>query len=143
LYTNRAQAYIKLEKYNKAINDCDWALKIDEKCIKALIHRGRALTYLKEFDKAHLDFENAKTIDLKQSETIDDYLKELNRVKLAESQEKNAQTFLKNNKTNDSLNDYLEILNKKIYKKDQSIMYYSDGIRCLATLCNDGLSFFI
>ncbi|MBN3277190.1 TTC12 protein, partial [Polyodon spathula] len=28
LYTNRAQAYIKLEKYKEAVNDCEWALKV-------------------------------------------------------------------------------------------------------------------
>ncbi len=28
LYTNRAQAYIKVDQYDEAINDCDWALRV-------------------------------------------------------------------------------------------------------------------
>jgi hypothetical protein len=28
LYTNRAQAYIKLEKYTEAIDDCEWAFRV-------------------------------------------------------------------------------------------------------------------
>ena len=28
LWTNRAQAYIKLGEYEKALNDCDWALRV-------------------------------------------------------------------------------------------------------------------
>ena len=28
LYTNRAQAYIKIEKYQEAISDCEWAFRV-------------------------------------------------------------------------------------------------------------------
>ena len=28
LYTNRAQVFIKIKKYNEAISDCDWALRV-------------------------------------------------------------------------------------------------------------------
>ena len=28
LYTNRAQAYIKLEKYAEALSDCEWAFRV-------------------------------------------------------------------------------------------------------------------
>lgn len=30
LYTNRAQAYIKLGKFKEAISDCDWALRVNQ-----------------------------------------------------------------------------------------------------------------
>ena len=30
LWTNRAQAHIKLEKYAEAIEDCEWALKVSK-----------------------------------------------------------------------------------------------------------------
>jgi hypothetical protein len=36
-----------------------------------MIHKAKALTYLKEFDKAYAEFENAKNIDPKQSSLID------------------------------------------------------------------------
>ncbi|XP_055279012.1 tetratricopeptide repeat protein 12 isoform X3 [Moschus berezovskii] len=49
LYTNRAQAYIKLGDYQKALVDCDWALKCDEKCTKAYFHMGKAHLALKNY----------------------------------------------------------------------------------------------
>ncbi|XP_028563959.2 tetratricopeptide repeat protein 12 isoform X6 [Podarcis muralis] len=52
LYTNRAQAYIKLQDYEKAISDCDWALRCDEKCIKALFHMGKAYLAQKQYSKS-------------------------------------------------------------------------------------------
>ncbi|XP_029429056.1 tetratricopeptide repeat protein 12-like isoform X2 [Rhinatrema bivittatum] len=36
LYTNRAQAYIKLEKYQDAVSDCEWALKARQ-CYKKIL----------------------------------------------------------------------------------------------------------
>ncbi|XP_033027765.1 tetratricopeptide repeat protein 12 isoform X3 [Lacerta agilis] len=52
LYTNRAQAYIKLQDYEKAISDCDWALRCDEKCTKALFHMGKAYLAQKQYSKS-------------------------------------------------------------------------------------------
>lgn len=49
LYTNRAQAYIKLGEYQKALVDCEWALKCDEKCTKAYFHMGKAHLALKNY----------------------------------------------------------------------------------------------
>jgi hypothetical protein len=37
LYTNRAQAFIKLEKYKEAISDCDWALRVSKISEKLLL----------------------------------------------------------------------------------------------------------
>uniref|UniRef100_A0A671R1D8 Tetratricopeptide repeat domain 12 n=1 Tax=Sinocyclocheilus anshuiensis TaxID=1608454 RepID=A0A671R1D8_9TELE len=42
LYTNRAQAFIKLKRYKEAISDCEWALRCNEKCIKAYVHMGKS-----------------------------------------------------------------------------------------------------
>ena len=36
-----------------------------------MIHKGKALTFLKEFDKAKNEFENARLADSKQSSLID------------------------------------------------------------------------
>jgi tetratricopeptide (TPR) repeat protein len=60
IYTNRAQVYIQLQKYEEAIEDCEWSMRVDEKFIKAYIHKGRALTYLKRFDEALVEFNKAK-----------------------------------------------------------------------------------
>lgn len=141
LYTNRAQAYIKLNKHDLAIIDCDWALRVDDKCVKALVHKGRALTYMKQFDKASEEFEKAKKLDTNSS-AIDSFIKELNRCRLAYNQEQSAQLFLENTSKEDkeSVNHFLDVLNTKLYKRDQSVMYYSGGIRYLASLCNNNLN---
>ena len=69
LYTNRAQAYLKLEDYENVLIDCDWALRVNEDSVKAMVHKGRALTHLKNFDGALKVFKQAK--QLKSSPTID------------------------------------------------------------------------
>jgi hypothetical protein len=104
------------------------------------------LTYLKEFDLALAEFNSAKEIDPKQSTIIYEYIKELERCRLADNQEKAAQLFLtscsQKNDKND-LTDYLEILNTKLFVKDQNIWYYSGGLRCLTGLTNDGIFHFL
>ncbi len=69
LYTNRAQVYIKLKNYHDAISDCDWALRAKENWLKAFIHKGRALTFLKKFDEALIEFQKAK--ELSPTQTVD------------------------------------------------------------------------
>ena len=109
---------------------------MDENCIKALIHKGRALTYLKEFDKAIGDFEMVRKLDAKQSSLVDDYVKELERCRRADNQEKAAQLFLSDESVKEG--DYfLFILSTKLNVRDQSLWYYSGGIRCLSSLCID------
>jgi len=55
LFLNLAQCYIKLELWPKAVGNCDSALKIEEKNVKALYRRAFALVQLKDFDKAEAD----------------------------------------------------------------------------------------
>jgi hypothetical protein len=106
--------------------------------VKAFIHKSRALTHLKEFDLALAEFESAKAIDPKQAALIDDYIKELERCRVVDNQERAAQLFLTScNETNETT-EFLNILNTKLYAKDQDIWYYAGGMRCLAALCNDG-----
>ncbi|XP_038062356.1 tetratricopeptide repeat protein 1-like [Patiria miniata] len=42
LYTNRAQAYNKLEKFTEAMVDCRTALQLEPNKVKALVHLGKA-----------------------------------------------------------------------------------------------------
>lgn len=65
----------------------------------------------------------------------------MERNRLAHNQEEAAKIFLdcnKNEKTH--ANNIIDILNNKINLKDQNIWYYSGGLRCLGSLCNDGLN---
>ncbi|XP_073459192.1 tetratricopeptide repeat protein 12 isoform X2 [Aquarana catesbeiana] len=63
LYTNRAQAYIKLQKYHNAITDCEWALKCDGKCLKAYVHMAKAFLGLKKFEEARTWYQKIVDID--------------------------------------------------------------------------------
>ncbi|XP_059389138.1 tetratricopeptide repeat protein 12-like isoform X2 [Carassius carassius] len=54
LYTNRAQAFIKLKRYKEAISDCEWALRCNEKCIKAYVHMGKSHLALKDFKQVSI-----------------------------------------------------------------------------------------
>ena len=40
-YTNRALCRIRLAKFDEAIQDCDWALRLDENCPKAITQTGQ------------------------------------------------------------------------------------------------------
>ncbi|XP_046853062.1 tetratricopeptide repeat protein 12-like [Xenia sp. Carnegie-2017] len=74
LYTNRAQALIKVEQYDAAIDDCKWALKIDEKCVKAYIHCGRAFQRKKCFSEALSYFKQAQEIDPMKKAIFAEYI---------------------------------------------------------------------
>lgn len=58
-YKNRAAAYLKQEKYDKTIKDCDEALKICPNDPKSLFRRCQALEALERFEEAYRD---ARTI---------------------------------------------------------------------------------
>ncbi|XP_029429057.1 tetratricopeptide repeat protein 12-like isoform X3 [Rhinatrema bivittatum] len=73
LYTNRAQAYIKLEKYQDAVSDCEWALKCNEKSIKARVHMGKAYLGLKDYSKARQCYKKILEMDPKWEKMIKDY----------------------------------------------------------------------
>ncbi|NXB76899.1 TTC12 protein, partial [Donacobius atricapilla] len=63
LYTNRAQAYLKLCEYEKAISDCEWALKCNKNCLKAYFLMGKAHLALQHFTEARQCYEKMLQID--------------------------------------------------------------------------------
>ena len=63
LWTNRAQAYIRLGKFTEALNDCDWAQRVDENYVKAYVLQAKAHLGLLEYDKAIETYNQAKEID--------------------------------------------------------------------------------
>ncbi|CAH0549475.1 unnamed protein product [Brassicogethes aeneus] len=78
LYNNRALTYIKLKLYEKALPDLNWALRLNEDCLKSWLLLAKANFYLEnltEFDKAikeamernpnHKDYINEFVDDLK------------------------------------------------------------------------------
>lgn len=63
LYSNRANAFCKLMRWDAALEDCDKALKIDSKFIKAWIRKGKIQHVLKQYHKALECFQKAEEID--------------------------------------------------------------------------------
>jgi tetratricopeptide (TPR) repeat protein len=80
LYTNRALCCLKLEDTAQAIDDCTrcleycevfeggWEGKASDLCYKALMRRGQALKFQKDFKLAISDFEEAHKLQ-KEGET--------------------------------------------------------------------------
>jgi len=79
-------------KNEEALEDCLMAQKIDPKCLKAIIHQGRALQNLQRFDEAIKSFQRVQSIDKKQTKLVEGYVKEAKR--LQEIHEKEKQTVL-------------------------------------------------
>lgn len=52
LWNNRAISYIQLGLYEKALHDCDWALKVNENSVKALLNGAKCHKRLREYNKA-------------------------------------------------------------------------------------------
>ncbi|KAJ9598472.1 hypothetical protein L9F63_010868 [Diploptera punctata] len=61
LYTNRALTCLRLGLYSRAISDCEWAHKLNEKNLKAWLYKAKAYHKLGESDKAEECIMAAKT----------------------------------------------------------------------------------
>ncbi|XP_067663199.1 protein SGT1 homolog [Haliotis asinina] len=62
-YVNRAQAYLKLEKYTEACNDCSKACTIRPQNDKAHFRKGIALFHLKDYKNAIDAFREGQSLD--------------------------------------------------------------------------------
>ena len=47
-YANRANAYLALEEYQKCIDDCDDAIRVDGNFVKSYFRKARALSCLQK-----------------------------------------------------------------------------------------------
>uniref|UniRef100_A0A8C8ECT4 Tetratricopeptide repeat protein 12 n=1 Tax=Otus sunia TaxID=257818 RepID=A0A8C8ECT4_9STRI len=122
LYTNRAQAYLKMHEYEKAIGDCEWALKCNGKCIKAYFLMGKAHLALKHYSESKQCYEKILQIDPQK--------KSLFEVKDEERAMKEVQS---GKLTALSIKELLQ----KLDRPDQNILYYTGGIRLLTGAMTD------
>eukprot|EP00041_Stephanoeca_diplocostata_P031551 m.985402 g.985402 ORF g.985402 m.985402 type:complete len:756 (-) comp23982_c2_seq18:1289-3556(-) len=77
LYTNTAQAYIKMGEFEKAVERCDIAVRADERCLKAYVRRGLAKRALGEYAEAQQSFKTARSLASKaQLGTIDRHVED-------------------------------------------------------------------
>ncbi|XP_046540814.1 tetratricopeptide repeat protein 12 isoform X3 [Equus quagga] len=134
LYTNRAQAYIKLGDYQKALVDCDWALKCDEKCTKAYFHMGKAHLALKNYSMARECYQKILEINPQLQTQVKDYLNQVDLREKADLQEKEAHELLDSGRnTAVTTKNLLETLSKP----DQMPLFYAGGVEILTEMMKD------
>ncbi|XP_023371825.1 tetratricopeptide repeat protein 12 [Otolemur garnettii] len=134
LYTNRAQAYMKLEDYEKALADCEWALKCDEKCTKAYFHMGKAHLALKNYSMSRECYKKILEITPSLQAQVKDYLNQVDLQEKADLQEKEAWAMIDSGKnTAVTTKNLLESLSKP----DQIPLFYAGGIEILTEMMKD------
>ncbi|KAM6234571.1 tetratricopeptide repeat protein 12 isoform 2-T2 [Spheniscus humboldti] len=110
LYTNRAQAYLKMHKYEKAIGDCEWALK-SRQCYEKILQ-----------------------IDPQKESLIKDCMNEVN---LEEKRMKDEERAMKEVQSGKLAALSIKELLQKLDRPDQNILYYTGGIRLLTGAVKD------
>ncbi|XP_020017160.2 tetratricopeptide repeat protein 12 isoform X2 [Castor canadensis] len=134
LYTNRAQAYIKLGDYQKALVDCDWALKCDERCTKAYFHMGKAHLALKNYSVSRECYQKILEINPKLQTQVKEYLNQVDLREKADLQEKEAHELLNSGKNTAMTTKNLL---KTLSKPDQTPLFYAGGIEILTEMMKD------
>ncbi|NXN30807.1 TTC12 protein, partial [Nycticryphes semicollaris] len=134
LYTNRAQAYLKIQEYEKAIGDCEWALKCNDKCIKAYFLMGKAHLALKHYSESRLCYKKILQIDPQKESLFKDCMNEVN---LEEKRIKDEERALKEVQSGKLAALSIKELLQKLDRPDQNLLYYTGGIRLLTGAVKD------
>ena len=69
-YSNRAQSYIKLKQYSKALSDTETVIEYNPKWDKGYYLKAKALMWLKEYDKAEEMVEYTNQISPQNDEIL-------------------------------------------------------------------------
>ncbi|KAM4627810.1 tetratricopeptide repeat protein 12 isoform 2-T2 [Polymixia lowei] len=134
LYTNRAQAYIKLGKYKEAISDCEWALKCDERCLKAYLHMGKAYLALRNYNESRSCYEKIVEIEPRREKMVKEYLTQVDSEEERDSQERSArEAFDKGEEKATTVPQLLE----KLSRPKQTPLYYCGGLELLSQAITD------
>ncbi|XP_072210817.1 tetratricopeptide repeat protein 12 isoform X2 [Excalfactoria chinensis] len=128
LYTNRAQAYLRMHEYGKAIGDCEWALKCNAKCIKAYFLMGKAHLALKHYDESRQCYQKLLQLDPQKESLFKDCMNEVNlEEKRMQEEDRAMKAFQSREHAALSIKDLLQ----KLDRPDQNILYYTGGIQVL------------
>ncbi|NXH17936.1 TTC12 protein, partial [Bucco capensis] len=134
LYTNRAQAYLKLQEHEKALGDCEWALKCNEKCIKAYFLMGKAHLALQHCREARQCYEKILQIDPQKENLFKECMKE---VDLEEKRLRDEERALEEAECGKLAALSIRELLQRLEQPGQHLLYYAGGIRLLAEAVKD------
>ncbi|KAG1951568.1 tetratricopeptide repeat protein [Pimephales promelas] len=134
LYTNRAQAFIKLKRYKEAISDCEWALRCNNKCIKAYIHMGKSHLALKDFPQSRICYQKILEIEPQRETMVKAYLRQVDLEEKVALQEKAAWEELQAG-TGQAM-AVAELL-KKLDRPNEIHLYYCGGLELLSQAIKD------
>lgn len=142
-YKNRAAAYLKLEKYDKAVEDCTESLKTCPGDPKALFRRAQAYEALEKFEEAYKDGTALFKAD-PSNKTVQPMLQRLH-VIVEERAARNSKTSTKVKQMMDITFDFTSPIEKRrsaannlvVLAKEQTgaeLMYKENCIAKVATL---------
>ncbi|NWT13557.1 TTC12 protein, partial [Vireo altiloquus] len=135
LYTNRAQAYLKLHEYEKAISDCEWALKCNKNCVKAYFLMGKAHLALQHFSECRQCYEKMLQIDPQKENLFRGCVSEASlEEKRVRDEERAAREVQAGNAAALSIQELLQSINTP----GQHLLYYTGAIRLLAEVVHHG-----
>ncbi|NXI56413.1 TTC12 protein, partial [Chloroceryle aenea] len=134
LYTNRAQAHLKMQQYEKALGDCEWALKCNEKYIKAYFLMGKAHLALKHYSEVRQCYEKILQIDPQKERLFKDCMNEVN---LEEKRMKDEERAVKEVESGKLAALSIRELLQKLARPGQDVLYYTGGIRLLTGAVKD------
>uniref|UniRef100_A0A671R1G2 Tetratricopeptide repeat domain 12 n=1 Tax=Sinocyclocheilus anshuiensis TaxID=1608454 RepID=A0A671R1G2_9TELE len=134
LYTNRAQAFIKLKRYKEAISDCEWALRCNEKCIKAYVHMGKSHLALKDFKQSRICYRKILEMEPQRETMVKAYLRQVDLEEKASLQEKTAWEELQEG--TEQAMAVPELL-KKLDRPNEINLYYCGGLELLSQAIKD------
>ncbi|NWV49547.1 TTC12 protein, partial [Daphoenositta chrysoptera] len=134
LYTNRAQAYMKLHEYEKAISDCEWALKCNKNCLKAYFLMGKAHLALQQFSESRQCYEKMLQIDPRKENLFKECVSQARLEEQRVRDEERAARELRAGSA--AASSILELL-QRISTPGQDILCCTEGIGLLAEAVND------
>lgn len=137
LYSNRAQAQLKLENYGLAINDCTISLNHDKLFVKSLYRRAIANYAIRELNLALKDCKNAKLLnknDIKIKNLTNEISNEIKKIKFEQAIdviEKSLFTTINFNdfeKIESNPNDLEKLLTIEIINESNGDIIISNGL---------------
>ncbi|CAN8199070.1 unnamed protein product [Coccothraustes coccothraustes] len=129
LYTNRAQAYLKLHEYEKALSDCEWALKCNKSCLKAYFLMGKAQLALQHFPEARQCYEKMLQVDPQKEKLFKECVSEAGLAEQRLREERGAQRALQ---AGSAAALSVQELLQRLGSPGHAAPYHSGAIRLLA-----------